>query len=116
MVAGAVGLAGAGMRLAHTEGKLVTDENLHSSSATSLGEGCAGKIPAGQETFKETCLPLPCMLAQLLQSCPTLGLQPAKLLYPWNSPGKNTGVGCCALLLGIFLTQGSNPHLLCLLH
>ena len=60
------------MRLAHTEGKLVTDENLHSSSATSLGEGCAGKIPAGQETFKETCLPLPCMLAQLLQSCPTL--------------------------------------------
>ena len=31
MVAGAVGLAGAGMKLAHTEGKMVTDENLHSS-------------------------------------------------------------------------------------
>ena len=31
MVAGAVGLAGAGMRPPHTEGKLVTDENLHSS-------------------------------------------------------------------------------------
>ena len=31
-------------------------------------------------------------------------------------PGKNTGVGCHALLHGIFLTQGSNPHLLCLLH
>ena len=31
MVAGAVGLAGAGMSLTHTEGKLVTDENLHSS-------------------------------------------------------------------------------------
>ena len=29
-------------------------------------------------------------------------------------PGKNTGVSC--LLPGIFLTQGSNPHLLCLLH
>ena len=29
-----------------------------------------------------------------------------------NSPGKNTGVGCHALLLGIFLTQGLNPHLL----
>ena len=27
-------------------------------------------------------------------------------------PGKNTGVGCHALLQGIFLTQGSNPHLL----
>ena len=28
--------------------------------------------------------------------------------YPWNSPGKNTGVGCCALLQGIFQTQDSN--------
>ena len=33
-----------------------------------------------------------------------------------DSPGKNTGVGCPARLQGIFLTQGSNPHLLCLLH
>ena len=33
-----------------------------------------------------------------------------------DSPGKNTGVGCHALLQGIFLTQGLNPHLLCLLH
>ena len=50
-----------------------------------------------------------------LQSCPTL-------CYPINcsllgfsvlgdSPGKNTGVGCHALLQGIFLTQGSKPHL-----
>ena len=31
-------------------------------------------------------------------------------------PGKNTGVGCHALLQGIFPTQGSNPYLLCLLH
>ena len=22
------------------------------------------------------------------------GLQPARLLYPWNSPGKSAGVGC----------------------
>ena len=28
-----------------------------------------------------------------------------------NSPGKNTGVGCQALLQGIFPTQGSNPGL-----
>ena len=33
-----------------------------------------------------------------------------------ESPGKNTGVGCCVLLQGIFLTQGLNPCLLCLLH
>ena len=43
-------------------------------------------------------------------------LYPAKLLCPWDSPGKNTGVGCCALLQGIFHCQGLNPCLLCLLH
>ena len=35
------------------------------------------------------------------------GLEPARLLCPWDSPGKNTGVGCYALLQGIFPTQGS---------
>ena len=40
------------------------------------------------------------------------GLWPAKLLCLWNSPGKNTGVGCHCLLQGIFMTQGSNPCLL----
>ena len=40
-------------------------------------------------------------------------LQPhARLLGLWNSPGKNTGVGCHALLQGIFPTQGLNPGLL----
>ena len=43
-------------------------------------------------------------------------LQPTRLPRPWDSPGKNTGVGCQALLQEIFPTQGSNPHLLCLLH
>ena len=33
-----------------------------------------------------------------------------------DSPGKKTGVGCHDLLQGIFLTQGSNPSLLHLLH
>ena len=33
---------------------------------------------------------------------------------PRDSPGKNTGVGCCVLLQGIILTQGS-PHISCLL-
>ena len=36
------------------------------------------------------------------------GQLPTRLLCPWDSPGKNTGVGCHALLQGIFLTQGSN--------
>ena len=33
-----------------------------------------------------------------------------------DSPGKNSGVGCPALLQGIFPTQGLNPRLLCLWH
>ena len=37
------------------------------------------------------------------------GLQPARLLGPWESPGKTTGVVCKALLQGIFPTQGLNP-------
>ena len=42
------------------------------------------------------------------------GLQPSRRLCPWNFSGKNTRVGCHFLLQGIFLTQGSNLHLLCL--
>ena len=50
------------------------------------------------------------------KSCLTLfqphGLYPARLLCPWDSPGKNTGVDYHFLLQGIFPTQGLNPHLL----
>ena len=57
--------------------------------------------------------------AQSLQSCLTL-CDPADCSPPgssaWDSPGKTTGVGCRALLQGIFPTQGSNLHLFCLLH
>ena len=45
--------------------------------------------------------------AKLHQSYLTVwpnGLQPARLLCLWDSPGMNTGVGCCALLQGIFPT------------
>ena len=40
------------------------------------------------------------------------GLQTTRLLCPWDSPGKNTGVGCHFLFQGIFPTQRSNPGLL----
>ena len=40
------------------------------------------------------------------------GLQPTRLLCPWNSLGKNTGVGGHFLLQRIFPTQGSNLSLL----
>ena len=36
------------------------------------------------------------------------GLQPTRLLCPWNSSGKNTGEGCHSLFQGIFLTQRLN--------
>ena len=44
------------------------------------------------------------------------GLQPSRLLCPWDFLGQNAGVGCHFLLQGTFLTQGSNLHLLYLLH
>ena len=51
------------------------------------------------------------------KSCPTLcvpmdWLWPTRVLCPWNSLGKNTGVGCHSFHQGIFLTQGSNWNLL----
>ena len=61
-----------------------------------------------------------CVHAKLLQWCRTLWdpwivahQAPLSMGY---SPGKNTEVGCHTLFQGIFLTQGSNPHLLHLLH
>ena len=48
--------------------------------------------------------------------CDLMDCKPARLLCPWDSPGKNTGAGYHFLLQGIFLTQGSNPRLLHLLH
>ena len=63
-----------------------------------------------------------CMILNLMTQCMCVshsvvsdlwshGLQPTRLLCPWNSAGKNTGVGCHFSLQGIFLTQGSNTGL-----
>ena len=52
------------------------------------------------------------MCAKALQPCPTLcdptGLQPASSSVYGDSPGKNTGMGCHALLQGIFPAQELN--------
>ena len=58
-----------------------------------------------------------CMMMMMLvaQSCPTLRpheLMPTRPLWPWDSPGKKTGVSSHSLLQGIFLTEGSNFDLL----
>ena len=60
-----------------------------------------------------------CVLNHFSQSCLTLrpyGLTVAGQFPLWDSPGRNTRVGCHALLQGIFPTQGLNPCLLSLLH
>ena len=69
----------------------------------------------GVQTTSSPAKPLPdaplWMRAKSLQSCPTLcpmDCSPTRLLCPWDSPGKNTGVGCHALRRGTFLTQESN--------
>jgi len=54
-----------------------------------------------------------CLVASVVySSLQPYGLWPARFLCPWHSPGKNTGVGCHALLQGICPTQGWNLHLL----
>ena len=59
-----------------------------------------------------------CMLSRFsrAQLFETLWTVASRLLCPWDSPGKNIGVGCHFLLWGIFWTQGSNMHLLQLRH
>ena len=57
-----------------------------------------------------------CVCSVMSSSLQPYGLRPARLLCPWNLPGKNTGVGCHFLLQSIFQTQGSNPCLSHLLH
>ena len=76
--------------------------------ARSLSKGLPGKLPE---------VTLPCQVASFMpDSLQSYGPQPARLLCPWDSPDENNGVGSHALLQGIFLTQGSNLCLLCLLH
>ena len=44
--------------------------------------------------------------------CDPRGLWQARLLCPWDFPGKNMAVGCHFPLQGIFEIQRSNPYLL----
>ena len=75
----------------------------------------AYKLNKQGDNIQPYCTPFP-VLSQSVVSCNILtavcvsysliclrphGLYPARLLCPWNSPGKNTGVGCHSLLQGI---------------
>ena len=53
------------------------------------------------------------LVSQLcLTLCDAMDYSPRSSSVSGDSPGKNTGVGCHALLQGIFPTQGLNPGLL----
>ena len=65
-------------------------------------QGIWERVQAGQRKQKDVCV----SRSVVSDSLPLQGLQPAMLLCPWNSLGKNTGVGYHSLLQGIFLTQG----------
>ena len=70
--------------------------------------GVYGKVKMGTWGWTPLCL--------AAQSCPIIckpmNHHPPDSSVQGDSPGKNTGVGCHALLQGIFPTQGSNPSLL----
>ena len=61
---------------------------------------CAGP---GPEMFMGRVL---CVCSAVPDSLRPHGPWLARLLCPWDSPGKNTGVGCLPLLQGIFSTPG----------
>ena len=56
-------------------------------------------------------LPQTAVLCSALLSLSAAQSGPTRLFRPWYSPGKNTGMGCHALLQGIFPTQVSSPRL-----
>ena len=86
-------------------------------------EDLSGKLgPALFEKLGKTSPLTPSLPCCLLFNCQVVSdslrphdLWPTGLLCRWDSPGKNTGVGCHFFFQGIFLIQGSNPCLLCLL-
>ena len=75
-------------------------------------------ITSAKSFWDENCKILDALHSQLVvfHSLWPHGWWPTRLLCPWHSPGKNAGVGCYALLHGVFPTQGLNPYLLHILH
>ena len=101
--------------LEFTEGMLIFQRDRHMSKAPNQLEVKLGleAIFDSQASAFSASLNHCCVSWSVTNSLPPHGLQPTRLFYPWDFPGKNTGVGSHFLLQGIFLTQGSN---LCLLH
>ena len=78
-----------------------------------------GLQPGWANLHKQVCLKFavpacaPCSVVSVVSDAlRPQGLQPARLLCPWDFPGNNTGVGCHFLLQGIFPTQALTQSLL----
>ena len=74
------------------------------------------KLREKKEMWRDRICKSMCACSAVADSVRPRGLWPARLLHPWDSPGKTTGVGFHSPLQGIFPTQGLNMRLLCLLH
>ena len=74
------------------------------------------KLREKKEMWRDRICKSMCACSAVADSVRPRGLWPARLLHPWDSPGKNTGVGFHSPLQGIFPTQGLNMCLLCPLH
>ena len=98
----------------------LSDQTMHFSSIPCLTDFLSLQDPNLLPLICEFYLNPQCFILGKLfaQLCPTLVTpqtvaHQAPLLCPWDFPGKNTGVDCCFVLQGSFLTQGSNlglPH------
>ena len=90
---------------------LLTREHPLHSTGLGLAAAASGMRQKGGRAWGKPAANSVC-LRSAAESRRTLrphGLWPARLLCPWDFPGKSPGVGSHFLLQGIFLTQGLNP-------
>ena len=76
---------------------------------------CRGSVVVNENEQEAEGIDRPCAVGLVAQSCSPLcdpmDSSPPGSSVRGDSPGKNTGEGCHALLQGIFPAQGSNPGL-----
>ena len=88
------------------------EKRVYSSHLTPQWSDMKSKARLQKQLLKECPPPIMPNCSVVSDSLRPQERQPARLLYPWDFPGKNIGVGCHFLVPEIFQTQGSNLHLL----
>ena len=91
---------------------------LHLAPSFLINHLISGSLVSGLALLTSTLQPATAAAAaKSLQSCPTLRphrWQPTRLPHPWDSPGKNTGMGCHFLLQCMKVKSESEVGPLCL--